>query len=182
MITAYNPQTKLRQTYNTHQVKPFYRDINNNMKELKSENDHGQPPYTVHITEVIEPNDPRAWKFDEPIKKEIEGLIKRKTWKIVCRSEVPDDANILGGRFVLAIKDEGTNREIWKARFIVQGHLDGLKNWLVHNISVIRQHAIKMLVGIAAIFGFQLFSTDVTQAYLQSAEKLQRYIFIDRQK
>ena len=115
MITAYNPQTKLRQPYNTHQVKPFYRDINNNMKELKSKNDHGPPPYTLHITEVIEPNDSRAWKFDEPIKKEIEGLIKRKTWKIVCRSEVPDFANILGGIFVLEINDEGTNREIWKA-------------------------------------------------------------------
>lgn len=30
------------------------------------------------IIEVIEQNDPQAWKFDNPIKKEIKGLLKRK--------------------------------------------------------------------------------------------------------
>lgn len=39
-----------------------------------------------------------------------------------------------------------------------------------------------MLVGIPAIFGFRLFSTDVTQAYIQSAEKLRRDIFINPPK
>ena len=49
------------------------------MKELKYRNNHGPPPYKFHIAEVIEPNDLRAWKFDEHIKKEIEGLLKHKT-------------------------------------------------------------------------------------------------------
>ena len=43
---------------------------------------------------------------------------------------------------------------------------------------VAKQHAVRMLIGIAAIFGFRLFSSDVTQAYLQSIEKLQRDIYI----
>ena len=37
---------------------------------------------------------------------------------------------------------------------------------------------MEILVGLAALFGFQLFSTDVTQAYLQGAEKLKRDVYI----
>ena len=41
---------------------------------------------------------------------------------------MPDDPNIEGGRFVLAIKDESTGKEIWKARFVVQAYRDKLIN------------------------------------------------------
>lgn len=41
---------------------------------------------------------------------------------------------------------------------------------------------MKRLVVIAALFGFSLFSTDVTNAYLQSAEKLKIDIFINPPK
>ena len=181
-VTIKTPDNSMRQMYSTFQIKPYYRDIQENLTFFSSKKNDKYDTYSVHLTEVIEPQDPRAWKFDEAKKKEIEGLIKRGTWKIVCRSEVPDDANILNGRFVLAIKDEGTDREIWKARFIVQGHRDRFKKSLVHDISVARQYAIKMLVGIASIFGFRLFSSDVIQSYIQSAEELSRDIFLNPPK
>lgn len=44
-------------------------------------------------------------------KKEIDGLINREAWKIILKDEMQDDANELGGRFVLAIKDGRTDRE-----------------------------------------------------------------------
>eukprot|EP00171_Calliarthron_tuberculosum_P022102 IDg22102t1 len=78
-----------------------------------------------------------------------------------------EDPNILGGRFVLSIKDEGSKREVWKARFVVQDYRNKMKTCPVHDISTARHHSIRMLIGLAAIFGFRLFSTDVTQAYLQ---------------
>lgn len=96
-------------------------------------------------------------------KKEIEGLLKRKYWTIVCRSEASDDANVLNGRFLLVTKDEGTQEEVWKARFIVQVHRYFFNKMLVHDISVARRYTTKILVGSAAIFGFRLFSTYVTQ-------------------
>ena len=39
-----------------------------------------------------------------------------------------------------------------------------------------------MLVGIASIFGFRLFSSDVIQSYIQSAEELNRDIFLNPPK
>ena len=102
--------------------------------------------------------------------------------KLVRREDVPEKENIIKGRFILAINDEGTNRELWKARFIGQGHQDQFKNELVHNIHVVRHQTTKLLIGLAAVFGFRIFSTHVTQAYLQSAESLRRDIFIDPPK
>ena len=42
------------------------------------------------------------------MRKEIEGLLENGTFKIVIREEVPNNSNILGGRFVLAIKNPNT--------------------------------------------------------------------------
>ena len=63
----------------------------------------------------------------------MEGLIKRETWKIVTMDEVPRNANIIGGHFVLTIKDSGMNKEVYKARYVVQGYTDKLKYYLVHD-------------------------------------------------
>jgi len=96
----------------------------------------------------------------------------------VNKENVPKDANILGGRFVLSIKDEGTNKEVWKARYVVQGFRDKMKTSLVHDNATARPHSTRILVGLASSFGFRLFSTDVTQAYLQSSENLTRDVYI----
>ena len=130
------------------------------------------------MTEVIQYSDPRAEKFAEAKKKEIQGLIDRNTWKVVLKRDVPVDANVLGGRLVLAIKDEGTRNEVWKARFVVQGYRDKPKTSLVHNNPNVRPHSVRLLIGLASVLGFRLFSTDATQAYLQSADRLMRDVYL----
>ena len=47
-----------------------------------------------------------------------------------------------------------------------------MKRLFVHDTSTARQFSVKLLVGLAALFDFRLFSTDVTHAYLQSTEEL----------
>lgn len=43
---------------------------------------------------------------------------------MVLKEDLDKDANMLGGHFVLTIKKKGTESEVFKARFVVQGHLD----------------------------------------------------------
>ncbi len=47
--------------------------------------------------------------------------------EIVSKDEVPDNANIIGGRFVLTIEDTETDRPFCKARYVMLGQKDRKK-------------------------------------------------------
>jgi Reverse transcriptase (RNA-dependent DNA polymerase) len=127
---------------------------------------------------VIGPSDPRAALFDAAMQKEIQGLIECGTWKVVLKDEMPENPNIMGGRFVLTIENSGTSKEIYKARYVFQGFRYKNKTSLVHDASTSKLQSTKLLIGLAAIFGCRIFSTDVTQPYFQSAEPLMRDVYI----
>lgn len=77
---------------------------------------------------------------------------------------MPIGSNILEDRFVLALKKVGAIDESCKARFVVQGHTDILKNMIVHTSVNVRQQTIGMIVAIAAWMQYSLWSQDVSQA------------------
>lgn len=121
-VTEANTEKTFRQMISTYQEKLYFSEYYDNLHSLKSSGNLEKDIYYIILTKVIEPHDPRAWKFDGAKRREIKGLIRRGKWKVVCRDEVPYNDNILLGRFILAIKDEGSGRQVWRARFFVQVH------------------------------------------------------------
>ena len=134
----------------------------------------------INITKVLARNDSRGGgpAFDIAKAKEVEGINKREIWEIISRDGVPNDAIVLGGRFVLAYKNYGTPEETETARYVAQGHKDKEKGFVVHNVTTLRASSTRILVSVAAIKGFKIFADDVRQAYLQNEHELTRDIYL----
>jgi hypothetical protein len=47
---------------------------------------------------------------------ELLGLLERGTFKVVLREEIPKNAPVMKGRFVLVINNRDTDQEVYKAR------------------------------------------------------------------
>lgn len=68
-------------------------------------------PLGVMITEALKLNDERSWspQFEEAKQKEIVGLSGKGVFEIVLKEDVPKEASVLRGRFILAIENLETN-------------------------------------------------------------------------
>lgn len=94
------------------------------------------------------------------------------------KKNVPTNANVLKGRFVLSIKNVITPEEAAKARYVVQGHHGKDEDLVVHNFSSLLQRSALLVISFAAVKRVRLFSTDVNEAYMQSDENLGREIYL----
>lgn len=55
----------------------------------------------IIVTEIIQSRDHGPCSFKDTIRKKINSLEKRKTWKEIPRSGKRQNENVLGGMFVL---------------------------------------------------------------------------------
>lgn len=94
----------------------------------------------ILLAEVITGNDPRRWKeeFIEANTKEIDGLVLKGAFTIVNMSLILNDANMLGERLVLVVKNLGAMNKVSKARSVAQSNADFEKNMVVHASNGIR--------------------------------------------
>lgn len=65
----------------------------------------------INFTKIIQSHDPRSPSFNDAIQNETDSLDKIRTWVKIFKSSTPQNANVLGGIFVLSIKYEGTPHE-----------------------------------------------------------------------
>jgi Reverse transcriptase (RNA-dependent DNA polymerase) len=181
-----------RKQFNIAQVRPYYNDplethlstLSTMFSSLASHPNIDRDKEQILVSETISSTDPRATSPEAAAakRKKIAGLIARNTWKIVCKQDVRDSANILDGRFILTIKDVNTGNQFFKARYVVQGHKDCEKAQLVHNSTTLTQSSTNLILSFAALFRFRVWNQDVTQAYTQSALALMRKIFLQPAK
>lgn len=92
--------------------------------------------------------------------------------------EVRDGGRIVGGRFILSLKNYGTPNETAKVRIISLGFSDRDKPYKGHDTSTLRAAPIRIILSVSAIEKFKMFCHDVTQAYLQNKYELQQKIYI----
>ena len=109
---------------------------------------------------------------------EIRDLIRRGTFKVILRQEVPEGANILTARFVLVIKLRVDEEIKFKARYVAGGNLDVVKDYLANGAQTLQATSVCLILALSCIFGSNVWSTDVNLANFQSTAALKRAIYI----
>jgi len=130
--------------------------------------------------EILKSDDPRVSSPDmeAAAQTEVEELGRRGPREKMERSSLAPDANVLGTRFLYAIKKLNNPAEGPETRFIGQGNGDKAKPFIVHNLSILRKSSTKIILSTSAVLGFRIYSHDVNQAYLHSKDQLTREIYI----
>jgi hypothetical protein len=82
----------------------------------------------------------------------------------------------------LVIKIRDTDQEVYKARYVVQGFLDPLKQRAVHDSPNLRQDTPRLVLALASICGFELWTLDISQGLLQAVNENMRDIFLQLPK
>jgi hypothetical protein len=97
--------------------------------------DVGEGAKGISATEVVNNHDPRSLSTRMTLAKlcELRGLIKRGTFKVLRRAELPEKPNVMSTRFVLSIKYDMKGAELYKARLVVRGSKIDLSDILFIN-------------------------------------------------
>ena len=186
IVTVQEDSKSPFQRFNFTQVKPFRTPEAIAVDYLQTLHDAFKPyaspaeALDIRLTEVVRADYERASspKMQKAILAEVRDLLRRGTFKVVLKEELPDGANALTARFVLAIKSTVDGKVKYKARYVMGGHRDRLKNFLVHDAQTVSPSSTRLFLCLSAMFDFKIWSFDVKLAYLQSEGTMPRDVYI----
>ncbi len=85
---------------------------------------------------------------------------------------------VLQSRFVLIISNQGEPTEEYKPRLVILGHIDPDKPRIVNEAPTVMRSSVRLAITLIASHNFQLWSRDITLAFLKSKDELQRDIYV----
>lgn len=126
-------------------------------------------------------NDPRVWQddFEQAKQKKVKGLNYRNLWREVKQSKLSLDANIVEGHFIFSLTNYGTPSKTEKVGLVSHDYCNKDKPFMLHGTSSVRALSIRTILLVAACLGFWFFSHDVTQALLQSKQRMRREVTVE---
>ena len=122
---------------------------------------------------------PDASEFVKAVVKEVNGHTKQNHWKLVPRSEVPDDCDVIPSVWSMRRKRDITTNEIskYKSRLNLHGgkQVFGL-NYFETFAPVVTWFAIRLMLIVALLFMLALRQIDFVQAYPQAPIETDMYM------
>lgn len=117
-----------------------------------------------------------AWKAAVGV--EFAGLEKRRTWKQVHVSEVPQGAQIFSMVVRLTTKKDPNTGDVLrlKARACVRGYNQHLPKDVTTSSPVVQSSTTKLLLSLASALELDVMCLDFTQAYLNADLKVPVYV------
>ena len=144
--------TRTRSQSQTHMISLGYlNDISQSFTQFTG-------PTQCWLSGIIKQNDPKANcpKIIKSRYAEIRDLVSKDILRAILRAKLPDGANMITVRFVLAKKSGEDKEERYKARYFADGHLDIIKDYLVHGAKTIMYVSVRMILVVVKIKGFRM--------------------------
>lgn len=116
--------------------------------------------------------------FCEGEKVGVDRLLKPEIWTVREEGDVKPGSITTGCRFTMTRMNYNISEEKAKVRFVAKGFDDRDKSFIFLHTFILGSLSIRMVLSSATYHGFCIFSHVVTQAYLQSMEKLTRDLYI----
>lgn len=135
----------------------------------------------IQITQVIDKYNPRVSSIEMKyaIIEEVGNLLQFGTFKAMLEEGLPDGANALTASLVLVIKSNAGGQGKYQARYVIGGHKDKLKHYMVHGVQALQAPSSRLLLALATAHVSEVWTSYANLSYYQSTKPLERRVFIE---